>query len=115
MILPSGPTTTNAIGAIISIVNKGFAINLITGGVILATNFSTYERTNVIKIIGITDDEYVTILTGIPNTKTVSAVSFKALKLGCKRIAPFRFACIYYQFFYAHFGFWFVYQPSPCN
>ena len=56
----------NANGIIISKVNNGFKKKRIDFGESLSDNFSIYDATQIINIIGITVDVYVARVTGIP-------------------------------------------------
>ena len=65
----------NANGIIISKVNNGFKKKRIDFGESLSDNFSIYDATQIINIIGITVDVYVARVTGIPK-KLIFSPSF---------------------------------------
>ena len=84
--VPIGPKNVKPTTDVIRKVTTGTAINLIVFGIYFLDTFSTIDIKYVIKIIGITLDEYFTKVTGIPNIRTGSAASTNPINVGWSNI-----------------------------
>ena len=85
MRFPRGPITTIPANPVTTSVISGFVKNFIGFHDILSAIGSTNDMNHTVRIIGMTDEEYVACLTGIPKNLTAPSLNIAA-KLGWRSI-----------------------------
>lgn len=86
IIPPSGPTAMSIIGTTTRSVTVGTRMIFNDFGLYFSANLSTYEPSQMVSRIGITDEEYTTETTGKPRNSVFPAPS-KAVNCGCSAAA----------------------------